>query len=334
MLRNRWFTTWTRPQWALIRSFSHLQRRLNKNPVDPKHIFTEPKTNKILDSKHFFTPPHHDQSPDQVLDSELITQTVQQSLRHARRRKYKNIFGALVVILLGTVFGYGVGYKVLYLHEEIFIPVYPASKVRNLSKRDLQQLNVSDIKELAEYRVLEKLSMHPMIKEQYGIPLRTAHGDAPKTSEFSLWCEDQDPCIGGICIRPADNQNGNRHWHTLPKLLKWRFTYRSVSLLDSAEKILNFLGLETSDVFQVINPDKVLGEFKYEFPLRHHEENHAMHVWFIGEMKLSKNDLIIFKGKYHVDTKLSQIDLLRREDGKLIRYVLYQQNETSGRKNT
>ncbi|SCW01701.1 LAFE_0E05402g1_1 [Lachancea fermentati] len=298
------------------------KRTLTQKPHDPKHIFSSPAANPTPDPKHFFTNPTFP-SHTPGLDEETINRSIQDSIRQQRRRKTKQIASALAVAMFGTIFGYSICYKVWYLHEESFIPLYPASRTRKLSSRDLQRLNVKDIKDLADFRVLEKLSMHPMIKEQYGVPLRTSKGSPPKTHELTLWCEDQDPCLTGILVKPYGNGRDSHTWHGIPAFCKWRVTHRPISISSSVEKFLNFFGLGTSDLFQVVNPDKVYGEFKYEFPLHHGDEDHSMHVWFLGEMELSKNDLIVFKGKYHVDVKLEQVDLLRREDGKLVRYVLF-----------
>lgn len=301
------------------------KRLLSQHPRDPKHVFTEPAADEVRDPKHFFTSPPPT-PPRTAANEEVFSSSIQQAMLSQKRQQRKSIVRALFIAVFGVIFGYSIGYKVLYCHEKSFIPLYPAPRARKLSKKDLKRLNIEDIKQLAQFRVLGKLTAHNMIKEEYGIPLKTADGKPPTTRDFSIWCEDQDPCVTGVLFKPYERRikDDGHTWHTLFHLLQFRITHKPISISSSVESMLNLIGLGTSDLFQVVNPEKVYGDFKYEFPLQHGEEDHSMHIWFLGEMELG-NDLIVYKGKYHVDVKLQQIDLLRREEGKLIRYVLYKE---------
>ncbi|SCV01759.1 LANO_0F13388g1_1 [Lachancea nothofagi CBS 11611] len=299
------------------------RRLMSQNSRDPRHVFTDPSNNEILDSKHFFTNPGHALHTDE----EVITTTIQQSIRTQRRKRVKHISSAFIVAVLGTIFGYSVAYKVLYLNEESFIPAYPVSKTRNFSHDELKFINTEEIKKIAEYKLLEKLSMHPMIKEEYGVPLHKSPGVPLKSHDFLVWHEDPNPCLAGFLIAPYNCPKDQFKWHTVPFLFKWRIVNRSINFTDFADRLLGRFGLGTSDLFQVVNPDHEIGEYKYERPIQHTKNHRISNVWFMGEMDLGKNDMIVFKGKYHIDVNVRQVDLLRKEGDKLVRYVLYQADE-------
>ncbi|SCU83478.1 LAFA_0D03840g1_1 [Lachancea sp. 'fantastica'] len=298
-------------------------RSLAVQSRDPKHIFTNPSNNEILDSKHFFTSPN----ATVVAEEDLIAATIQESIKSNRRKKVKHISSAFVVAVLGTVLGYSVGYKVMYLHEQAFIPAYPVPKRRRFDADELRSINLGEIKEMADYKVLERLSMHPMIKEQYGVPLHHAPGVPLKSRNFSVWQEDPNPCLAGILVKPYNAPKDQSTWHTIPFLFKWRLIHRSIDVMDSVNQLLSKFGTETTDLLDVVNPSRESGDFKYERPKHYSQGQQASNLWFLGEMDLGDNAMIVFKGRYHVDIKLQQVDLLRRENNELVRYVLYQADE-------
>ena len=171
---------------------------LKQTTRDPKHVFTNSSNNEVLDPKHFFTNPDQNSfTPDEV-----IAQSIQASIKNQRRRRTRQISSALFVALFGVVFGYSIGYKVLYLREESFIPLYPVAKTRSFTDSELKQINLDEIKRLAENRLLEKLSMHPMIKEEYGVPLHKTQAFPLKVRELSVWRKDPNPCVAGFVIAP------------------------------------------------------------------------------------------------------------------------------------
>ncbi|SCU97403.1 LADA_0H06106g1_1 [Lachancea dasiensis] len=298
-------------------------RWLNVNNVhDPKHVFTNPSNNEVPDSMHFFSRP----DSKMVSEEELVVGSIQQSIKNQRRKRLRDICGAFAVALVGTILGYSIGYRVVYLHEESFIPVYPVPKARNFSDDELRSINTQEIREMAEYKLLEKLSMHPMIKEEYGVPLHKSPGVSLKTHEFSVWQEDPNPCLAGFQVVPRSSPNDGIGWHLVPFLFKWRLSTRSIDLTDFADRILGLFGVESSDIYQIVNPSLEPGGYKYERPPHYSQNHRATNLCFMGELDLGQNDRIVFKGRYHVDIKLQQVDLLRKEKGKLVRYVLYQSN--------
>ncbi|CAR21991.1 Aim39p [Lachancea thermotolerans CBS 6340] len=307
---------------SLLYSLSH-RRLLSQKIPDPKHVFTDPSNNEIVDSKHFFTNP----SRDNLIEEEAIAKSIEASIKNQRRRRGKQVSSALAAALFATIFGYTIGYKVLYLHEHSFIPAYPVPKARNFSSNELKHINVDEIKHLAEYKLLEKLSMHPMIKEQYGVPLHKSQGISLESRQFSVWRQDVDPCIAGILIAPIDSPKDEHTWHNVPPLCKWRITNRSVNFRSFADQVLGRVGIDSSDLIQVIKPEKDCGDFKYGRPPHHSDGPRTMHICFLGEMKLGNEDLIIFRGTCHIDLKLQQVDLLRKENDKLVRYVLYHETK-------
>ncbi|AET38392.1 Aim39p Ecym_2682 [Eremothecium cymbalariae DBVPG len=315
------------------RAFSTtMLRTLSGNPPDPTHIFTDPKTNKAREPPNFFQEQAfgngaiRDKTSLFKPGQNVLADALSTSIREQQRHRKKTVWSSIFVTVFGILFGYSVGYKVVYKGEEVFIPVWPAKRSRPLSTKDAAGLNIQEVKRIVEFRVLEKLSMHKMIKEQFGVPLRTNYGRKPQSDQFQVWCEDEDPCIKGIVMRPSSSrlEKTDDKWHRIPPILDWRMAYRPISIQRMVEKFLSVFGLRTSDLFQVVNPDKVLGDFKYEHPLpKRNEHDHSMHICFLGKMHLSPDSVIVYKGQYHVDARLEQIDLLRLENGELVRYVLH-----------
>lgn len=308
-----------------LASFRDSVRYLTTNPEDPRYVFSKPpsKTDpqRPNDGKYFFTSPDAT-NQEEYEDANVLGQAILQQ----RRRRRRQLLSIILLGTLGSILGYSVGYKALYLREQSFIPLFPASRVRKLSPRDQRRIDTGKVQILSQIRVLEQLSQHEMIKEDYGVPLHDANtNETPVVQDFSIWCEDQDPCVTGIVFEPNDGRPSSHQWYRVPFLFKWRLTHRPLSISQTVNSILNSIGLSMSDLFQVVAPEKVYGSYKYEFPIQ--DDNHSMHIWFLGEMKLDDDSLVVYKGKYHVDVKLEQIDLLRKENGKLVRYILYKEHE-------
>lgn len=310
-------------------------RWLTTKPEDPKYVFSKPPKqtinqldgvhDDIKNAKYIFSSPIEpmEHSKDGKEESNVLGQAILQQ----RRKRRKQVLKFVVFGLVGSVLGYSVGYKVLYLREQSFIPLFPASRIRKLSDRDRTRIDVDGVKKLAQTRVLQELSQHEMIKEQYGVPLHdTETNEIPQIQEFSIWCEDQDFSVTGIVIEPNDGRPSSHQWYRIPFLVKWRFTHRPLSIHKFVDEMMESIGRSSSDLYQIIAPERVYGSFKYEFPLR--GDNNAKHIWFLGEMKLGSDSLVVYKGKYHVDVKLEEIDLLRKEEGKLVRYILYREDES------
>lgn len=305
---NRWFTT---------------------RPEDPKHVFSKPprpnsadQRSDVTSGKYIFTSPN-EEVRNEYEQSEMLGQAIVQQ----RRKLRKQVLTFVVLGLFGSILGYSVGYKVLYLGEQSFIPLFPAAKVRKLSDRDRTRIDVDGVKNLSQIRVLQQLSQHEMIKEQYGVPLLdTERNETPELQDFSIWCEDQDFTVTGIVIEPNDKRSSSHQWYRVPFLFKWRLTHRPLNFSKTIDGVLEGIGLSTSDLYQIISPEKVYGSFKYEYPLR--GDNQAKHIWFLGELRLNSDSLVVYKGKFHVDVKLEEIDLLRKENGKLVRYILYKESES------
>lgn len=300
-------------------------RWLTTNREDPRYVFSKPPSKTEVphpnDGKYFFSRPD-DTKKGEYQGSNVLGQAILQQ----RRRRRRQLLSIIFVGVIGSILGYSIGYKALYLREQSFIPLFPASRIRKLSARDRRRIDAGKVQLLSQIRVLEQLSQHEMIKEDYGVPLRDAStNETPEVQDFSIRCEDQDPCVTGIVVEPNDGRPSSHQWYRIPFLFKWRLTHRPLSISRTINSILEGIGLSTSDLFQVVAPEKVYGSFKYEYPIQ--DDDHSMHIWFLGEMKLDNDSLVVYKGKYHVDVKLEQIDLLRKENGKLVRYILYKENE-------
>ena len=301
---------------------------LNKAITTKILLFTASKRH-VHDGKHFFTTPHQQQQTKSGETEEGNRPNIEEDLKsigqaitHQRNKRRKQIWSAIFGGIFGVIIGYSVIYKVVYLKEQSFLPLFPSSKIRKLSARDLKRVDVNQVQKLSKLRVLEILSGHEMIKEQYGVPLLDKDGNSPTLNEFSMWCEDQDPCVTGIVMEPDDQRDSSHTWYRIPFVCKWRITHRPISIRRTIDDLLNRIGLETADLFEIISPERVYGSFKYEYPLQ--GDSHALHLWFHGEIELDDDSLIVYNGKFHVDVKLQEIDLFRREkNGQLVQYVLY-----------
>lgn len=316
----------TAPRFGKGQALHYDQKRL----IDPRYVFSKPPSSNKAgssneeritnDNTHIFSPLSNN---NDIGETEI--RSIGEAIARQRRIRTRRIIGTIVGALIVTILGYSIGYKVWYCKTQSFIPLYPCSRVRKLSTRDLKRIDVKMVENLAEVRLLEKLSQHEMIKDQYGVPLRDQDGKPPHTHDFSIWCEDQDPCVTGIVFEPDDKRDSSHTWYRVPFLFKWRLTHRPISISGIISDTLKSINLSTSDLFEVMSPEKVYGSFKYEYPLQ--GDNHSLHICFLGEMKLDKETMIIYKGKYHVDVKLERIDLLRTEKGELIRYILYKEDD-------
>lgn len=305
----------------------NFKRSFRSVPDDPKYVFSKPPTSSKFpddpqnkDGKHFFTPPNSANVKADAFSDEVTS--IGQAIASQRRKKRRQLISLILFGTIGGILGYSVCYKAIYLREQSFIPLFPSSRIRKLSNKDKRRIAIKQVEDVARLRVLEQLSQHPMIKDEYSVPLLDSNTqETPKVHNFEMWCEDQDPCVTGIVVEPNDSRASSHEWYKVPFLFKWRITHRPISISRTVTDFLNGIGLSSTDIFQIIAPENVYGSFKYEFPIQ--GDDHSMHIWFLGEMDLGNESLVVFKGKFHVDAKLQQIDLLRKENNKLIRYILY-----------
>lgn len=293
----------------------------SKGPVDPRYVFSRPPNNEGQDGTHFFTNPQGDNGGDHS-----AVEGIGEAIARQRRQKRVRFAYTLCWVSIAGVLGYSIGYRVMYRKEQSFLPLMPASRIHKLNAREAKRIGIDKVKVMSRLKVLEQLSQHEMIKEQYGVPLLNVNThETPNVDELTMWREDSDPCVTGVILEPDDDRPTVHSWYRLPYICKWRLTHRPINIHKTIDDIVQNLGLTLSDVFQIITPDRVYGSFKYEYPRA--GDDHYTKVWFLGEMKLSDDSLIIYKGKFHSDVTLDQIHLLRRENGEIIRYILYKKNE-------
>ncbi|CCE64564.1 hypothetical protein TPHA_0I00580 [Tetrapisispora phaffii CBS 4417] len=310
----------------------------NGKKNDSKYMFSKPPftpRNKETDTKHFFTKPRlfetfrftrKNQGPVNESIANNESETIGQAISQ-HRKKNRQVISTIILGIFVTIIGYSIGYKVFYRGDDIFIPLYPAPRIRKPSQTDLKKIDVDYIKRLSKIRVIEALSRHNMVKEEYGVPL---HGEdninPPKISDFDLWCEDRDPCLTGIILRRySPNKSSTHSWYHIPFIFQWRVTHRPIYISRGIGEMLQDLRIGYSKFYEYVSPDNMYGSLKYEYPIQ--GDDHALSIWFLGELRLCNDTLIVYKGKYHVDVRLQRIDLLRKEKGKLVRYILFEENE-------
>lgn len=289
----------------------------NKGPVDPRYVFSSPPNNVGQTGTHFFTNPQDGTNTDTI-------EGIGEAIARQRRQKRARFTYTLCLVSITGILGYSIGYKVMYKKEESFLPLMPASKIHKLSPSDAKRIGIDKAKSLSRLKVLEHLSQHEMIKEQYGVPLlnEKTH-ETPHVEEMTMWREDSDPCITGVVFQPDDNRPTVHNWYRLPYICKWRLIHKPINVYETIDAIERSLGLTISDYFHKIAPDTVDGSYRYEYPGL--DNDRYTKNWFLGEMTLNDDSLIIYKGTFHGDFTLKQIHLLRREKGEIIRYILYKE---------
>lgn len=271
--------------------------------------------NKTNDTKHFFT------QPDPLRNSDIIES-------YRRMQRMKRFQTALIIVssLLITLIGYQVGYKVIYLKKESFLAISPSlSRIHKLNKSELKYLDIHYMRMIIRKRVIEKIVSNDFIKEQYGIPFKMdTIRDEKDDEEFKIWSEDENLIIYGFKFKPYDKKN-EENWHNIFGLFQWRFSIRSVNINQIIEDFLIGIGIRYD---KITIPEKQYGSFKNEYPIHDDDEgfdnyDRRRHICFIGEITIDDKSKIIYRGKYHVDTKFDEIYLMRKENDKKVKYLLY-----------
>lgn len=277
---------------------------------DTKHFFT----NKDKDATHFFTKPNK--------RAEQEPQELGNIIQKMRTKRRINAFLGISGLLLSILIGYKIGYKVIYLQEESYIPLAPCFRVHKLTDSEKKKIRIQQLESFIYERVIEELSGHDFIKEHYGVPIRIDNSNE-KNRNVKVWGEDEDPVIMGLLFAPdlKKTHSGKHNWYRLPKLFEFRLCHKSINIRDTIETFMENIGFKYD---KIISPTVSYDTFKYEYPIHGDEENdrHSMHICFMGEFKLDDNSTVVYKGKYHVDVKFDEINLLRKEGDQLVKYVL------------
>lgn len=283
--------------------------------------------NPAFDTTHFFSSPNktaNEPIKTPLTDSDSTSMDIGSAIRQYQNRKRRVAIYFISATLLSLLIGYKVIYKVIYREKESYIPFWPCNKYHKLTAKEQEKLNVNNVKSVVNTKLMGKLTRHDFIKEQYGVPLRISTKTDSEEEKFDVWCEDQDLVVFGILLEPNDSvkvDSQNKRWHMVPGLFKWKFSHQSINIKERIQDILDVIGIKYD---KMITPEVIYDTFKYEVPIHAgNENNHAMHICFYGELNLDKDSKVTYKGKYHVDAKFEEIELLRTEDGKLVKYILY-----------
>ncbi|KAH3903592.1 Aim39p SCDLUD_001236 [Saccharomycodes ludwigii] len=323
-----------------------------------KRLYTvSPNDHSNKDALHFFSSAKNSNTPSsyeqpstrstspQAIDLNIIQKSV---IRQKSKNQRKVIFSSFLIIIFSSLIGYTICYKILFCKEDSSWPIYIHFKdfQRNVSNEELQNLDLISIKRLAEKDSLLKISLHNMIKEDYKIPLEV---DEAGTELFTkLWVKEKGPSITFVKFAPKNKNKEDAYvkgdsteWHSFLGLFKYKIQTEHISSLPTLANTLDLFqlipGKETDDdsmyKYQAVPPTGSSNEEDEDL-----EENKIKHprVWFIGEFKLREDgSLIIYRGNYHTDVNILEIDLLRNEtsdivkentnnnQNQLVRYVLY-----------
>lgn len=344
-------------------SFYSTRTHNDKNINHDKQSLVNNQCN--VDSTHFFTDPNKQEtssvinklfSPNLNKVNKISDSNIGEVIKQYRSRKRRFAIWFTLTTLLSLLAGYKIIYKVIYLRKDSYIPLFPCNKIHKLSPKEEQKLNINNVKDLVYIKLMSKLTCHDFIKDHYGVPLRmksltngntidsSSNNNIDKFQKFDIWCEDEDLVIFGILFKPNDGvkiDSNDKKWHLVPGLFKWKFSHQSVNIMERIQDILDFIGLK---YHKIITPEVTYDTFKYEVPIRfdnngdvniddhinNNNNNHAMHICFSGELNIDDKSLLQFQGKYHVDVKFEEVSLTRREeDGNLIKYILYKDNDKS-----
>ena len=330
------------PQW---RSYS-------TNPIDKR-------------STHFFTPIPRNDAPQTTKDnhnnnnksSALAANAISEYRRQKTRRALRNAVIAIGILIMGGL-GYQIGYKVIYLRQESFLPLCPSLHVHKLNRYELEHIDVAYLERLVRMKVMERILLNDFIMQEYGVPLklsfdlegghRSGNGGVNGTAvdEFKVWGENDGPVILGIKFRPDSgrinsyiNGGGSTEsvWHRIPHVLKWRLARKSVDVTKSVDEFLENIGAKGDRIGVSPAMPNSFGPFdtrRYNNGVRDlgiirrdheggEEDDLPVRICFAGVMYFNGDSKVVYKGQYHVDIRFDEISLLRREGDKLVEYILY-----------
>lgn len=140
-----------RTQYVGLFRLSH-KMVIQQRQFSIKFPFSKTSQTEVVDSKHFFT------KQDTEANQNHEFTTIGEAIRQQRNRRRRQTTIIILTLASSFLIGYGLGYKVLYLREEIFYPLYPASKYHKLSRTELLKIDTQQIEYLSRIRVLEKLA--------------------------------------------------------------------------------------------------------------------------------------------------------------------------------
>ncbi|CAB4252949.1 similar to Saccharomyces cerevisiae YOL053W AIM39 Putative protein of unknown function [Maudiozyma barnettii] len=284
---------------------------------------------KKTDAKHFFSRPEEDLNAN-------INKEIMESYRRMQNKKRLQTGMIIISSLIITIIGYQVCFKVMYLKRDAFIALWPSPyKIHPLTETEKQYLDIPYMKMIVKKRTIEKVVRNEFIREEYGVPLKVDMHDDNKQDQFKVWSEDEDLVIYGIKFRPNRanrSKRSNDNWHGFLGLFQWRFSVRSVNLIQILEDFSSAIGIRLD---KITIPERRYGSFKNEYPIHDNDyddfengtsHDRRRHICFIGKFALNDNSTIIYKGKYHVETRFDEIYLMREEDGKFVKYLIYKEN--------
>lgn len=341
---------------SLPNSLNHFQKAATKS--NDKKLDQNPNLNFIQQQEDFLQKNHPATSSSQknatsnilppqlqpsVMNNAQDLSRLQSSIIQQQKLKQrKTAVYSFFIILLGSFFGYTIFYKVLYLNEESFWPLFPVQSTRELTPKEMDQLDIESMYELAQQQALFKLQLNDMVKKRYTIPLKISQKEGPHAKNFDkIWFQDSSPDTFQFKIlrfKPYDVSNYKKGYHSLGHWIQFKIeTQRFMSL----KKLWNNI-LGNEEVYQLIhersqiNGEKSLEEQNEEMMMYRYDpsvKESEPEIWFLNEFKLLEdNSSIIYKGKcvHNCDVSISQIDLVTKNvtDGKMVRYVLYKENET------
>ena len=326
------------PQW---RSYS-------TNPIDKK-------------STHFFTPIPRNDTPQTTQDNKssalAAANAINEYRRQKTRRALRNTVIAIGILIMGGL-GYQIGYKVLYLQQESFLPLCPSLHVHKLNRYELEHIDVAYLEKLVRVKVMERILLNDFIMREYGVPLKLSfdlegnhHGDnggvnGATVDEFKVWGENDGPVILGIKFRPDNGRisgyiNGGSSienvWHRIPYVLKWRLARKSVDVTKNVDEFLENIGAKGDRIGVSPAMPNSFGPFdsrRYNKSVRDlgiirrdheggEEDDLPVRICFAGVMYFNGDSKVVYKGQYHVDIRFDEISLLRKEGDKLVEYILY-----------
>lgn len=280
------------------------------------------------DTKHFFCEPK--EAVDDSVNSEIL-----QSYRRMQSKRRLQTGLIIISSLLITILGYQVCYKVLYQKRDAFIAVGPSPyKIHKLTPEEAKYLDIPFLKKFIKTKVMEKVIRNEFVKEQYGVPLKFDAIHDSSREQFKIWSEDEDIVIYGLKLKPHSptNRQALSTWHNFFGLFDWRICARSINLPQILDSIMRGVGIGMD---RITIPEKEYGQFKHESPINDDDEfdkdgnylTRRRHICFVGELALDDNSSITYKGKYHVTARFDEVFLMRNENGKHVKYVIYNKRD-------
>lgn len=228
----------------------------------------------------------------------------------------------MISISMITTIGLYSGYKVLYLGEHSYIPIwYNSNKPKPLEENNDLHINIKQLQSMVEDQLLEKLSLDKYIQFKFKLPIKL-----DKSIEFKVWTENRNPSFK--CVKISLNKPYFKVVDTIVETDNEPFMEKFTKSFSYIKNV--FIGRKSvdDDDFKVhIYNENGEGDIEAE-----NLNQSNFDILFLGTVPINNphNGMkgeIVYKGIYsHEHLKFANIEkahLILMENGKKVRKFLW-----------